>query len=461
MAGRIGLIDTAVKSVTWETPIVVVENDIPKYVKIGEWIDTKMEIRERIQYKEEKNMEYLELSNPAKIITMDYDGNISWETISAVTRHDPGDVLYKIKTHGGRSVIVTENKSLLIWNNTLGQFREEYTGDVKIGDYVPVAKQYNDTNIELNEIKLEKYLSKTEYVYGNELHIAVSLMEVAMEDKKKIQTNWWNENNNNTFTLPFDSKAKLQRAVSRSNITEIKKDCVYPFHGTRQHAHVKDTFELNYENGVFIGLFISEGNINDNSIYITNLDDEIIEFVKNWFSKFNIKFLESTKTNKIGGTTRTICGNSSVMSSFITKMVGHGSENKHIPDEAYISNIEFAKGILSGYISGDGYISKNSIESSSASNRLTEDIAFLCSRIGVYARIFKTQNKKNNIGTLNIKPSYRLSIRSNNGKMFSEKIEILHKTKNNKMKNIVWSDKLDNTIYKNDVILDKIISIER
>ena len=40
MGGRVGLIDTAVKSVTWETPVVVVENDEPKYVKIGEWIDS-------------------------------------------------------------------------------------------------------------------------------------------------------------------------------------------------------------------------------------------------------------------------------------------------------------------------------------------------------------------------------------------------------------------------------------
>ena len=79
------------------------------------------------------------------------------------------------------------------------------------------------------------------------------------------------------------------------------------------------------------------------------MDDEIIEFVKNWFSKFNINYLENTRTNKIGGVTRTICGNSSVMASLITKMVGHGSENKHIPDEAYISNIEFAKGILCAF----------------------------------------------------------------------------------------------------------------
>jgi DNA-directed RNA polymerase II subunit RPB1 len=149
------------------------------------------------------------------------------------------------------------------------------------------------------------------------------------------------------------------------------------------------------------------------------------------------------------------------MSSFITKLVGSGSENKHIPNEAYISNIEFAKGILSGYISGDGYISKNSIESSSASKRLTEDISLLCSRIGVYSRIFKTQNKNNNIGTLNIKPSYRLSIRSTNGKIFAEQVTLLHPEKNNKMKSIIWKDKLDKVVVHNDVILDEIISIEK
>jgi DNA-directed RNA polymerase II subunit RPB1 len=101
MAGRIGLIDTAVKSVTWETPIVIVENDIPKYVKIGEWIDEHMKRSDRIQNMEEKNMEYLELDHNVTISTMDYNGKMSWGNITAVTRHDPGDMLYKITTHGG------------------------------------------------------------------------------------------------------------------------------------------------------------------------------------------------------------------------------------------------------------------------------------------------------------------------------------------------------------------------
>jgi DNA-directed RNA polymerase beta' subunit len=140
MGGRVGLIDTAVKSVTWETPVVVVENDEPKYVKIGEWIDAHISSSSSVQRMTEQTMEYLELDHPVKIVTMDYDGHVSWETVSAVTRHDPGEKLYKITTHAGRYVTVTANKSLLVWNAELGEFREKYTDEIKVGDFVPVAK---------------------------------------------------------------------------------------------------------------------------------------------------------------------------------------------------------------------------------------------------------------------------------------------------------------------------------
>ena len=149
MGGRVGLIDTAVKSVTWETPVVVVENDEPKYVKIGEWIDAHITSHDsRVQRMTEQNMEYLELDHPVKIVTMDYDGHVSWETVSAVTRHDPGEKLYKITTHAGRYVTVTANKSLLVWNAELGEFREKYTDEIKVGDFVPVAKHVRDYRAE-------------------------------------------------------------------------------------------------------------------------------------------------------------------------------------------------------------------------------------------------------------------------------------------------------------------------
>ena len=187
MGGRVGLIDTAVKSVTWETPIIIVENDVPKYVKIGEWIDDHLNGNDasRIQHMEEQNMEYLELIHPVKIVTMDYEGRVSWESITAVTRHDPGEKLFKITTKAGRYVTVTANKSLLVWNAILNQFREEYTEDVKVGDFVPVAKnicEYSGGNNRTNcldfenglkvgntiddEIPNEAYIASKDYVKG-------------------------------------------------------------------------------------------------------------------------------------------------------------------------------------------------------------------------------------------------------------------------------------------------------
>lgn len=471
MGGRIGLIDTAVKSVTWETPIIVVENEVPKYVKIGEWIDAHLDNHKttsgsdnKIQYMTEQNMEYLELSHPIKIVTMDYDGNVSWETITAVTRHDPGEKLFKIKTKAGRYVTVTANKSLLVWNEELQQFREKYTEEIKVGDFVPVAKNVCDYSADgessIMAIPIEKYLPKNKYVYGSEMRKAVNLMKEAMgDDRAKIPTNWWNENNNKTFVLPYPSKARLQRAVVRSNIENISHDGVYSYNGSRQHAIIPETFEMNFENGVFVGLFIAEGNINKSTITITNNDETIRDFVKGWFSKFNIKYIEKSRINKANGTTTTVVGASSIMAEFITKLVGHGAEHKHIPNEAYVSNLEFVKGILSGYISGDGYVSPNSINSSSCSERLTEDIAFLCSRLGVFAKISKSQLTKNNFGTKNIKPAYRLSIRASNGQRFSEQITLLHTEKNRKMKSIVWTDKLDKVRTLNDVILDEIVEM--
>lgn len=470
MGGRIGLIDTAVKSVTWETPIIIVENEVPKYVKIGEWIDAHLdnhlkdsESENKIQYMNEQNMEYLELTHPIKIVTMDYDGNVSWETITAVTRHDPGEKLFKIKTKAGRYVTVTANKSLLVWNEELQQFREKYTEEIQVGDFVPVAKNVCDYNTdnEISAISMEKYLPKTKYLYSSEMRKAVELMKETMgDDRMKIPTNWWKQHNNNTFVLPYPSKARLQRAIVRSNIENISSNCVYSYNGTRQHSTIPETFELTYENGVFIGLFIAEGNIHSSHITITNNDETVRLFVKNWFSKFNIQCVERTRINKINGTTTTICGSSSIMAEFITKLVGHGAENKHVPNEAYISNKDFVRGLISGYISGDGYISRNSINSSSCSERLTEDIAFLCSRLGVYAKISKSQLNTNNLGTKNIKPAYRLSIRASNGRQFSEQITLIHPEKNRKMKSIVWTDKLDKVRTLNDVILDEIVEME-
>jgi len=159
MGGRIGLIDTACKSVTWETPIVFIENNEPKYMEIGKWIDEKLEKnKDQIKHYTDRQMELLDVDG-IYIPTTDENGVVTWGEVTAMTRHDPGDQLYEIKTDGGRSVIVTESKSLLIWNKESKKLLETSTPDIKVGDYVPVTAKlhtppvvYEDSHFDIDMI---------------------------------------------------------------------------------------------------------------------------------------------------------------------------------------------------------------------------------------------------------------------------------------------------------------------
>lgn len=460
MGGRVGLIDTAVKSVAWETPIVIIENDQPLYTNIGEWIDNCLEIdKSRIEYHEERNLELLNVDKNIYIPTTDYKGNITWGKITALTRHDPGDKLYKIKTIGGKEVIVTANKSLLIWNPDTKEYREQFSADIKVGDYVPSTQKLCEPPVIINHINIEKYCAKSEYIYGTEFNKAVRLMTEEMDGKKHIPDFWWKNNNEKTFTLPYSSKYSLNRCLNRSNIDNIVPGYIYPYHAQRRNACIPDVFELNYNNGVFIGLYLAEGHISNNSISITNNDIDIQNFVKSWFDKLHINYRISNNTSKYGKST-TITGYNSIITGFIKQIAGVGAKNKHIPSEAYISNIDFVKGLLNGYFSGDGHISKNSIEASSSSKRLIDGINLLCNRLNIFGKVFTTKLKSNNFNTRDILPAHRLSIRAQWGKTFAENIELLHAEKDRILKSNAWNSKNHiNFPTHNDTVLDKIVEI--
>ncbi len=140
MSGREGLIDTAVKSVTGDTKIVVLENGVTKCVAIGEWVDAHLSRRtDAVEHFEENRLELLQLDTECIIPTVDSDGNVGWGSLVAVTRHDPGERLYKITTLSGKSVTVTEAQSLLIWDESTKKIEKKSLPDVEVGNCVPVT----------------------------------------------------------------------------------------------------------------------------------------------------------------------------------------------------------------------------------------------------------------------------------------------------------------------------------
>jgi RNA polymerase Rpb1, domain 4/RNA polymerase Rpb1, domain 3/Intein splicing domain/LAGLIDADG-like domain len=376
--GREGLISTAIKSVSKNTLITIIENGKSKIVKIGEWIDDLMDNnKNRVEHRNERDMELLELENQVYIPTCDLSGNVCWASMTFVTRHDSGPDLYKIKTYSGRSVTVVDSNSLLIWNGK--SFEPKKTSEVKIGDFVPViSKLVKEQPIVKNYIDMTEYFPKTEF-----------------------------------------------------NLAEIP-----------------DKFLLNEENGIFIGLFLANGNIENDYVQITKNNTITRNFVKNYFNKMSIKFTEIK--------TCFICGYSRVFAKFLTKLVGRGFNGKFVPNEAFTAPKEFIIGLLNGYISGDGYVYTNQhIGVGSVCKKLIIGISMLFSLVGIVGRVTKTCIRKN------ILYYYTLRIKGQWATKFQNIFNLLHDEKNLKLQNMKPSKTYKFFKEENDVVLDKIVKIKK
>lgn len=206
--GRRGVSDTAMKSVIGSTEIFIIEDGVGKCVEIGKWIDYLM--YENIDVELENNndekgdMELLKLV-PGKIVlipTTDSHGNVSWGEITAITRHDPSDVMYKITTLSGRSVTVTDSHSLLVLNTKSKTYERINARDVVVGHRVPVTSRFdclpmptscNNTTRESYKKEYKPYSMSNQMYWVNQptINNTVADMIISIEkiSRKEFQNN--------------------------------------------------------------------------------------------------------------------------------------------------------------------------------------------------------------------------------------------------------------------------------
>lgn len=448
-----------------DTPIIIIENNIPKYVKIGEWIDQHMDSKygqnEKQIYPKDRNMEFLKLDKKVYIPTCDEKGNTSWGEITAVTRHDPSENLYKFTTLSGRKVVVADSESMLIWNSRENIFQKKQSKDIKLKEMVPVTASLPTPPIINKYVDMIDYFPKAKYIYGTDCYIATEQIELAKKGRKNLPNNWWKNNNGKLFTLPYKRSGFLEVALKREN-HNIKAGYIY-LNGHRAGCLIPDKFELNYENGIFVGLYLAEGSTrNPQQVSIANTDRKIKDFVIKWFNKYNIHNLEENyeAIDEITGKKKiseNIVGNSTLLASFLDTVAGHGAINKIVPSFAYTAPEEFITGLLNGYFSGDGSVGKDSIRASSISEKLIEGISMLCNRIGIFGKLSASKRTKND---KEINTEYVLSINGQWANLFSHKVDFILQAKNNKLKKINNGRLHCNFKECEDVVMDKIIKIE-
>jgi intein/homing endonuclease len=418
---------TAVKSVSYDTELLIIENKKPKVVKIGEWINNYIDnpsSKNAIVYYGQKdaNMELLDVSKQgvdAYVLSCDNNGSVNWHQITNVTRHDPSSFVYKIKTKWGRNVTVVESKSLLIWNEKINEFEQKDMSTVNIGDKVPLT--FNSPNTpSLTFIDVKQYLGE-KYVLGKDL-----------QQKK------------------FD----------------IISTNMYSKYAKHTSPSIPSEFAMNADNGFMIGLYLADGNTSNDYVSIAKNDEHIRNIIRKWFD--DNKIIHRTQIKKenpeVPGLSISTRGYSTIHAEFFDNLLGKHAHGKYIPYEAFLGPDEFVKGLIDGYFSGDGCITDYHVQASSVSQKLIYGISQLLSRYGIFCKISMIQEKPH--GKIqNIQPRYTLSIQSKYVYKFAKTFSLSMKYKQEKLQILASKTTLDNMSYlykeQNDVILDSIVSIEK
>ncbi|KAI3644286.1 hypothetical protein MP228_010450 [Amoeboaphelidium protococcarum] len=400
-SGREGLVDTSVKSVTGDTALVIIEDGKSKRVLIGDWIDSLMSVNgSHVTLQQEYDTELLKIGNDAAVSNQVYipttnsDGYVSWAQVTAVTRHDPGEVLYEVKTRGGRSVTVVESKSLLIYDKITRKFEEKLTSQIVIGDQMPVTMQLAEPAVTVQYVDIQDYLP--EDVYANCLD---------------------------------------------------------------EYSRAPDQFQLDNENGVFIGLYLAQGDydIQSGRISISNSDKNVQNFVESQFDKLNIPWEHTTVKSPKDGIRQSINGCSMLFAWFMKKLLGSEAGQKFVPDVAFSAPMEFVIGLLDGYFTGNGSVSEYSIDSGAASLRLSEGIAMLCSRLGAFGSIQVDNNESNEFD--NVLPQHRVVFCAQWAQVLKDNLTMLIPEKDRQLKSMQCSLQHRNYAFQNDVVLDEIVEI--
>jgi intein/homing endonuclease len=260
--------------------------------------------------------------------------------------------------------------------------------------------------------------------------------------------------------LPYVKKALLTRCLIRSNVENIKEGCVYPNQATRCHCHMPDSFPLDEEFGTFVGIYLADGcsHIKSGHVGISKEDPEVLEWVAKWCKKHEITTNVKVE-KKLRGTSTTIECRSTLLARFLDGFVGHGAGNKHIPNEAYAAPEAFLRGLLSGYISGDGSVGKDCITTSTISPVMNEGMAWICTRLGVFAKM--SVRIPTHEGALpNAKPNHTLSIRAQWGTLLAGKLALVHAGKVAAKEAMRCAASHANYKAQEDVVMDAIKSIE-
>lgn len=452
---------TTLNSVDWTEKLLYTKDDKTVVEPIGKMIDRLLTLDpENITKIEENRTEYLPLPEGYMIPSCDENGNTNWYRIEAVTRHLPVGKLVKVVTQSGRTVMATQSKSFLVWDGA--KFEGVLGSDVKVGDMLPTTTSLKKPRIEHSYFDMETIFPKNKYLYTTEL--------IKARKHRFSGKQGWLDSNGVHFTVPYNRPDGCF-GRRKSYFLSCEPGFVYIHTGAAFVSHIPDKIPLDNDFGFLIGIYLAEGWCTKTFVGVSNNDELIRKRITDWCDRYGVTYhlVTSQGKNVRKGTSNDLKIHSTLLARMFKIICDTGSANKRVPEFSYTAPEEFIKGLIDGYWSGDGTINKEdgSVLVGSISENLILGISFLLSYFGIFGSLRNNLQKKNNVGSENIKRMYTLNIRNSFAQIFARDISLTEHNKQEKLKTVTLFKKYKYNRGKSqtefptrDVYFDEILSVE-
>lgn len=424
-------------SVDWNTTMAIhwtgtTPPPAPHDAEVGAFIDALIVERPaECQLQPDGKTIYLPLEpGTAVALSPDEDGRMMWTELEAVTRHPPinkdgSNTLVEVTTDSGRTVTVTKGKSLLVERE--GKLVKVEGDNVVIGDRVPVVQELPPAEHQ-ETLDLHTIFRETEAVFTNTM---IEAMEATKHDR-----HWFLKGGFKSRSCYSRSDIMREAVKHRSALLEPDQ-VVWPHGGN----FLPMRMPLDRDFGFFVGAYLAEGCATDHQVHIANGDPEFRDAARVWPDRHCIKSHETKEEHqhKNNGVSISVMFHSTILVELMVRTCGKFSAGKRVPGFAFAAPDDFVRGLLDGYISGDGSINKKQamITACSRSQKLRDGVALLLTRFGIGCRLtqrnvhshvlWTTEDDGTRMQTKygDNTPMYELSVNAEGTRRFAQEVDLV------------------------------------
>jgi DNA-directed RNA polymerase beta' subunit len=388
-------------SVDWDEKIMIACDGKIVCPRIGEFVDNYIKDNVNRVKTFPNNQLYVEMDQDHnwQAVSCDQSGIMQWTRLEAVTKHpvvnaDGTDTILEVELECGRKVKATKGKSFLTVQD--GKLMATNGSELQVGDSLPLATTLaTDFLPKVAVFDLKTIIPPTKWIYGDEVERALAVMKAA---DIAGQRHWFSANNGTgAFTVPYSRSDGFRDAFvnghnSRAVSGYFRAECVYPKSTRSSTSHIPAVLPLDREFGYLAGAYLAEGSSSTTQIQITNNDVEYLAPIEILLHKWSVgyhitKEVREIENTGIQGLTQSLVIHSTLLTEILTQLFGKKSYSKTFPDWVFQAPDEFVKGLVDGYIGGDGCVSSNSLSFGSVSEDLIVRMGTLLARYGLVGRI--------------------------------------------------------------------------